>query len=303
MNLDKYMTENRNPRTMNLDQMSAKDIIKVMNEEDRNVLDAIEKHIDRIALLAEWIAEAFYDGGRLIYIGAGTSGRLGVLDASECVPTFGVSPEQVVGIIAGGDKALRIAVEGAEDSLTEARESLVDLNLNDRDIVIGLAASGRTPYVIGGLEYANSVGCKTGSISCNKDSEIGRIAKLAIDVEVGPEVLTGSTRLKSGTAQKLILNMITTTSMVLTGKVYENLMVDVQTSNAKLIVRAQNIVMEATGVSREEAIEFIKLAGNDVKLSIVMILTGLDLNQSKLLLDKNGGHVRAAITQKGENNE
>lgn len=303
MNLTKYTTENRNPQTMNLDQMTAREIISVMNEEDKKVAKAIEEHIDKIAQLAEWVAEAFYIGGRLIYIGAGTSGRLGVLDASECVPTFGVSPEQVVGIIAGGDKALRVAIEGAEDSLTEATESLQSLNLNEKDIVVGLAASGRTPYVIGGLDFANSVGCKTASVSCNKDSEIGKIVKLAIDVEVGPEILTGSTRLKSGTAQKLVLNMITTASMVLSGKAYENLMVDVKTSNEKLIVRAQNIVMEATGVSREVAIEYINLAENDVKSSIIMILTGLDLEQSKILLERNGGHVRASIKEKGEYNE
>lgn len=303
MNLTKYTTENRNPQTMNLDQMTAREIISVMNEEDKKVAEAIEEHIDKIAQLAEWVAEAFYIGGRLIYIGAGTSGRLGVLDASECVPTFGVSPEQVVGIIAGGDKALRVAIEGAEDSLTEATESLQSLNLNEKDIVVGLAASGRTPYVIGGLDFANSVGCKTASVSCNKDSEIGKIVKLAIDVEVGPEILTGSTRLKSGTAQKLVLNMITTASMVLSGKAYENLMVDVKTSNEKLIVRAQNIVMEATGVSREVAIEYINLAENDVKSSIIMILTGLDLEQSKILLERNGGHVRASIKEKGEYNE
>lgn len=299
MNLNEFTTETRNHNSMNLDEMNALEILSIMNEEDSKVPMAIRSNLEEIAKLVEWVSESFQNEGRLIYIGAGTSGRLGVLDASECVPTFGVSPEQVVGIIAGGDIALRIAVEGAEDSLSLAQEDLEKIELNNRDIVIGLAASGRTPYVIGGLQYANSIGCRTAAISCNKNSKIGEIADLAIETEVGPEVLTGSTRLKSGTAQKLILNMITTAAMVLTGKAYQNLMVNVQISNEKLYVRAQNIVMESTGVSRERAVETIKLANNNVKLAIVMILTGLDVKEAKVLLDQNGGHVKATIKNKG----
>ena len=299
MKLDEFTTETRNQNSMNLDEMNALEIVSIMNEEDSKVPMAIKQNLEEVAKLAEWVAESFRNQGRLIYIGAGTSGRLGVLDASECVPTFGVSPDQVVGIIAGGDIALRTAVEGAEDSLSLAQEDLEKLKLNNRDIVVGLAASGRTPYVIGGLEYANSIGCRTAGISCNKNSKIGEIADLAIETEVGPEVLTGSTRLKSGTAQKLILNMVTTAAMVLTGKAYQNFMVNVQISNEKLHVRAQNIVMESTGVSREKAAETIKLANNDVKLAIVTILTGLDVTEAKELLDQNGGHVKATIKNKG----
>lgn len=302
MRLNEFTTETRNPNTMNLDEMSSLEIVRIMNEEDSKVPLAIKNNLEEIAELAEWVAESFQNQGRLIYIGAGTSGRLGVLDASECVPTFGVSPEQVIGIIAGGDIALRTAVEGAEDSLTLAQEDLEKINLNNRDIVIGLAASGRTPYVTKGLQYAKSIGCRTAAISCNKNSKIGDVADLAIETEVGPEVLTGSTRLKSGTAQKLILNMISTAAMVLTGKAYQNLMVNVQMSNEKLQIRAQNIVMESTGVTREVAAETIKLANNDVKLAIVIILTDLDAKEAKELLDQNGGHVKATIQNMGGKN-
>ena len=300
MKINGFTTETRNPNTMNLDEMNAYEIVRIMNEEDSKVPVEIKKNLEEIAKLAEWAAEAFRNQGRLIYIGAGTSGRLGVLDASECVPTFGVSPKQVVGIIAGGDKALRTAVEGAEDSLTLAEEDLEKLALNNRDVVVGLAASGRTPYVIGGLKYANLVGCRTAAISCNKNSSIGEIADLSIEAEVGPEVLTGSTRLKSGTAQKLILNMVSTTAMILTGKVYQNLMVNVQMSNEKLQVRAQNIVIESTGVTRKIAVDTIKIANNDVKLAIIMILTNSDVNKAKELLDLNGGHVKDTIKKMEE---
>lgn len=300
MKLEKFTTEARNQNTINLDEMTALEIVTIMNHEDSKVPLAVQSNLDVIANLSNIVAECFLKKGRLIYIGAGTSGRLGVLDASECVPTFGVSPEQVVGIIAGGDKALRVAVEGAEDSMTLAQEDLERIQLCSNDVVVGLAASGRTPYVIGGLNYSKSIGCKTAAISCNKDSEIGKIAELSIEIEVGPEVLTGSTRLKSGTAQKLVLNMITTTAMVLTGKVYQNLMVNVQMSNEKLQVRAQNIVMESTGVSREVAMQMIALANNDVKLAIVMILTNLDACEASKLLDQSNGHVKSTIKKMEE---
>ncbi len=300
MQLESFMTEKRNTNSMNLDEMSALEIVSIMNKEDAKVPEVISNHLEVIATVSEKVAQSFNDKGRLIYIGAGTSGRLGVLDASECVPTFGVSPEQVVGLIAGGDRALRHAIEGAEDSLTLAKDDLQRIGLNANDMVIGVAASGRTPYVIGGLIFAKEIGCKTAAISCNQHSDIGKLADYSIEIEVGPEVLTGSTRLKSGTAQKLVLNMITTTAMVLTGKVYQNLMVNVQMSNEKLEVRAQNIVMESTGVSRDLAKEMISLANNDVKLAIVMILTGLNADEATTLLNQNKGHVKATIRKMEE---
>lgn len=301
MDLKKFTTEARNPKTLTLDTMSSLEIVTIMNQEDRNVPIAIEKELPQIAKLVDIVANAFDKGGRLIYIGAGTSGRLGVLDASECPPTYGVSPEQVVGIIAGGDYALRNAIEGAEDSLELAEQDLKERNLNENDIVVGIAASGRTPYVIGGLNYAKSIGCSTAAISCNKNSAIGKAADLAIEVEVGPEVLTGSTRLKSGTAQKLVLNMITTAAMVRTGKAYENLMVNVMQSNAKLHTRAENIVIDTTGVEREEARRVINEANGSVKLAITMILTNTNSEQANDLLIKSKGHVREAIKiSKGE---
>jgi N-acetylmuramic acid 6-phosphate etherase len=228
-------------------------------------------------------------------MGAGTSGRLGVLDAVECPPTFGVAPEVVVGLIAGGEKAFVKAVEGAEDSRQLGHDDLVNIDLQKRDIVIGIAASGRTPYVLGGLAYAQEVGCHTVAISCNPGSAIGQAAELAIEVVPGPEVLTGSTRLKSGTCQKLILNMISTATMVGCGKAYQNLMVDVMQTNEKLIVRAQNIVMEATGCDRETATEKIAIAGGSAKTAITMILADCDLEEAQERLAKAKGHVREAI--------
>ena len=239
LNLTGMTTEKRNPRTMQLDTMSELEIVTTMNEEDARVPLAIAKKLPQIAQAAHWAAEAFEQGGRLFYMGAGTSGRLGVLDAAECPPTFGVAPGMVVGLIAGGEQAFLKAVEGAEDDRALGQSDLEAYGLNAKDVVIGIAASGRTPYVLGGLAYARSVGCRTAAIACNTGSEIGRAADLAIEVEVGPEVLTGSTRLKSGTAQKLILNMISTASMVRTGKVYQNLMVDVMQNNEKLHTRAK----------------------------------------------------------------
>lgn len=300
MDLSRMTTEKRNAATMDLDRMTPLEIAAVMNREDRKVPQAIESALPQIARTIEAAEGAFRRGGRLFYIGAGTSGRLGVLDASECPPTFGVDPGMVVGLIAGGDRALRFPIEGAEDDRELCVRDLKEQNLCEKDLVVGIAASGRTPYVLGGLEYARSLGCATAAIACNRGSDVGRAAHIAIEVEVGPEVLTGSTRLKSGTAQKLILNMITTGAMVRIGKAYQNLMVDVVQSNEKLQVRAENIVMEATGVDREKARATIDQAGGKVKLAITMILTGRGVEEAAALLDQAQGHVRSAIQAGGQ---
>ena len=295
INLKKMTTEQRNPKTLNLDEMSSLEIVTEMNREDRLIPEAIRPELKKIAKVSDYATDAIVSGNRIFYIGAGTSGRLGVLDASECPPTFGVSHDVVIGLIAGGDTALRNAVEGAEDSKELAVEDLKKHDLNSSDVVIGLAASGRTPYVIGGLEYAGKLGCHTASISCNADSEIGKVAETAIEAVVGPEVLTGSTRLKSGTAQKMILNMISTSAMIRSGKAYENLMVDVVQSNEKLQSRAENIVMEATGVSEEEAAKTLTEADGSCKTAIVMILSECSKEEALDRLKKTGGHVREAL--------
>lgn len=296
LNLSGMTTETRNPRTMELDRMSALEIVTVMNEEDARVPLAIAKRLPQIAQAVDCAVDAFSRGGRMLYMGAGTSGRLGVLDAAECPPTFGVSPEQVVGLIAGGEQAFLKAVEGAEDSREMGKDDLIRLQLTDKDFVIGIAASGRTPYVLGGLDYAKSIGCRTAAICCNIGSAVGRAADIAIEVECGPEVLTGSTRLKSGTAQKLILNMISTASMVRTGKAYENLMVDVMQTNEKLHTRAENIVIDATGVDRSQARQAIDQAEGSVKCAITMLLAGCGAEEAKVRLEKANGHVRDAIS-------
>ena len=295
LNLKSMSTETRNQNTMNLDTMTPLEVITFMNQEDAKVPEAIKPALPNIAQCVTWAIESIEAGGRIVYMGAGTSGRLGVLDAVECPPTFGVAPEVVVGLIAGGEKAFVKAVEGAEDSRQLGHDDLVDIGLQKRDIVIGIAASGRTPYVLGGLAYAQEVGCHTVAISCNPGSAIGQAAELAIEVVPGPEVLTGSTRLKSGTCQKLILNMISTATMVGCGKAYQNLMVDVMQTNEKLVVRAQNIVMEATGCDRETATEKIAIAGGSAKTAITMILADCDLEEAQARLAKAKGHVREAI--------
>ena len=288
-------TETRNPRTMQLDQMSELEIVTVMNEEDARVPLAIAKCLPQIAQAAAWAVEAFEQGGRLFYMGAGTSGRLGVLDAAECPPTFGVPQGMVVGLIAGGEKAFIVAVEGAEDSRELGVQDLQSHHLTAKDFVVGIAASGRTPYVLGGLDYARSVGCHTAAIACNPGSAVGKAADLAIEVNCGPEVLTGSTRLKSGTAQKLILNMISTASMVRIGKAYQNLMVDVMQTNEKLHTRAENIVMDATGVERSVARRAIDEAKGSVKTAITMLLADCDAAEAARRLEASHGHVREAI--------
>ena len=293
--LSTLITEQRNPNSMNVDCLSALEIVQLMNEEDKQVPLAIEKCLPQIAQAVECIVAAFQQGGRLVYIGAGTSGRLGVLDASECPPTFGVSPEMVKGIIAGGERALRHPIEGAEDSKTQAVVDLQTIQFSSKDVLVGIAASGRTPYVIGALEYAKSLGSVTVSIASNPNSAMANIVDIAIDTVVGPEVLTGSSRLKSGTAQKLVLNMLTTASMILMGKCYQNLMVDVQASNEKLKARAIRIVMQATDCDKALAEETLKLADQNAKLAIMMILSGLDRAQAEALLEKHQGKLQLAL--------
>ncbi|MCU9814776.1 N-acetylmuramic acid 6-phosphate etherase [Paraclostridium sp. AKS73] len=295
LNLSKLTTESRNQNTLNIDKVSTLEMVKMINEEDKKVANAIEIELPQIAEAIDGIVERMQKGGRLIYIGAGTSGRLGILDASECPPTYGVSEELVQGLIAGGQEAIFRAKEGAEDSKELAVLDLKDKSLNENDTVVGIAASGRTPYVIGGLEYANEIGALTISVTCNADSEVAKEAKIAISPVVGAEVVTGSTRLKSGTAQKLVLNMLSTGSMIKMGKVYGNLMVDVKATNEKLVERSKKIVCEATGVSFKEAETILNETGFDVKLSIFMILSNLEKEEAKVILEMNNGYIAKAL--------
>lgn len=293
--IELLMTEQRNSNTMHIDEMDTLEIVKTINNEDQLVALAVKKELKNIASAIDVIYESLLNNGRLLYIGAGTSGRLGILDASECPPTYGITPELVQGVIAGGKEAMLVAKEGAEDSLTLAKEDLLALHLSDNDVVCGIAASGRTPYVISGLQYANEIGAKTISICCVQNGEISRIAKNAIEVLVGPETVTGSTRMKAGTAQKLVLNMLTTSSMIKLGKVYQNLMVDVKPTNEKLRKRAVGIIKECTGVSNEEAFDFLKKSNNNVKVSILMALTNSDQDKCQNMLDENNQNVAKAI--------
>ena len=266
-----------------------------MNAEDQKVAQSVEKELPSIEKVIQQTIQSFKKGGRLIYLGAGTSGRLGVLDAAECVPTFGVSPDMVIGLIAGGEEAMTVAVEGAEDSVELGRQDLIDLKLTENDMVIGIAASGRTPYVIGALDYANEIGATTGTIACNKQAEISKHASFPIEVDCGPEFLTGSTRLKSGTAQKLILNMISTISMVGIGKVYNNLMVDVKPTNDKLVERAKRIIMQATEADYETAADYFEKADQNVKLAIVMLLTNSEKEEAAAKLVQSEGFVKGTL--------
>lgn len=295
MNLEKLATETRNKQTMHLDELSVLEIMKLMNKEDQTVAEKVALEIPQITKVVNTIIKSFNQEGRLIYMGAGTSGRLGVLDAAECVPTFSVNPSMVQGLIAGGMKAMTVAVEGAEDSKELGEEDLKTIGLTEKDTVIGIAASGRTPYVIGGLEYAKKVGAATATLSCNKNAEISQYAQLPIEVEVGPEVLTGSTRLKSGTAQKLVLNMLSTGAMIGVGKVYQNLMVDVQPTNEKLVERSKRIIMDATGCTYEDATFYFNDSNNQPKLAIVRLLTGINKEKAQKLLAENAGFVRKTI--------
>ncbi|MBT2652792.1 N-acetylmuramic acid 6-phosphate etherase [Oceanobacillus sp. ISL-73] len=290
--LDKLPTEQRNPKTMDIDTKSIKEILEIMNREDYTVPQTVQKEIPSIEKAVYRTVRSFKSNGRLIYIGAGTSGRLGVLDASECPPTFGVSSEMVKGLISGGMEAITKSKEGAEDSEIMAKQDLTEINLTENDTVIGIAASGRTPYVKGGLSYAKEIGASTVSISNNKNSEIGKIAEIAIEAETGPEVITGSTRLKAGTAQKLILNMISTSSMIGVGKVYENLMVDLQPTNKKLVDRSKRIIVEATQVDYATAENYLQKANNSVKTAIVMILLNCNFEEATQHLDQAEGFIR-----------
>ncbi|MFC4700763.1 N-acetylmuramic acid 6-phosphate etherase [Glaciecola siphonariae] len=293
--LDTLVSEGRNPDTMNLDTLSTSELLGVMNQEDRKVAQAVQDVLPDIAQAVEHIVNSLKQGGRLIYIGAGTSGRLGVLDAVECRPTFSVSDNLVVGIIAGGERALMHAVEGAEDNAQAGVDDLKSIDLSAKDTVVGIAASGRTPYVIGALNYANDLGCESICLVCNPTSPLLSTAKTGICVTVGPECLTGSTRMKSGTAQKLVLNMLSTAAMVKMGKVYENLMVDVNASNKKLEARAIRIVMQATQCSSAIAEQALVQAGHRAKLAILMILSNTSAQQAEKLLDDSQGFLRRAL--------
>lgn len=296
--LSELTTELRNSRTKQIDTADTMDILQAINEEDQQVAIAVQKVLSEVKVAVEFAYASLQQGGRLIYLGAGTSGRLGVLDAVECPPTFSTSPEMVVGLIAGGEKAFIKAVEGAEDKPELGVEDLKKIHLTARDTVIGIAASGRTPYVIGALQYARSIGAKTVALSCNEHAAISQVADRAIEVIVGPEVLTGSTRMKAGTAHKMVLNMISTAAMIRLGKVYENLMVDVNISNHKLKERAIHMITVITGVSYETARQALEQANHEVKTSIVMIKTNSSYEEAKQLLVEANGYVRSAIALK-----
>ena len=295
MGLESLVTERRNERTLLLDDMSTLGLLQVMNEEDAKVAIAVSKVLPQISKAVEMIAQARMKGGRLIYIGAGTSGRIGLLDAVECPPTFGVEPNEVVGLIAGGAHAFIKAVEGAEDDEKLGADDLKQIALTTHDVVVGITASGRTPYVKGGLEYANQIGVSTVAIACNHSSEIGKIARIAIEVDNGPEILTGSTRLKAGTAQKMICNMLSTATMIKTGKVFGNLMVDLQLTNEKLIERGKRIIMEATGCDETVAKNYLNQADHKPKIAIMMILTGLSKEKAIQKLENSEGFIKKAI--------
>ncbi|MBN9258540.1 MULTISPECIES: N-acetylmuramic acid 6-phosphate etherase [unclassified Mesorhizobium] len=296
--LDRLISEGRNPRTMDIDLLPTVDVLRRINDEDKGVAGAVEKVIPEIAIAVDRIVDAFRKGARLIYMGAGTSGRLGVLDASECPPTFRVPEEMVVGLIAGGPDALVHATEGAEDDQRMGAKALQDIALTRDDVVVGIAVSGRTPYVVGGLNYARQLGATTVALSCNPASTIAGIADIAISPVVGPEVLTGSTRMKSGTAQKLVLNMLTTASMIRIGKSYQNLMVDLRPSNKKLVARAIRIVMQTAGCTAAQAKQALDSTGNDVKLAILVAITGMDVEAARAALGRAGGFLRKAISDR-----
>lgn len=295
MNLERLETEQRNQNTMNIDTLETQDILKTINNEDKKVPYIIEEVIPQITKLVDACFERLMKGGRVIYIGAGTSGRLGVLDASECPPTYGVDFELFRGLIAGGYPALLKAQEGAEDNPKLAEKDLIELELNENDTVIGLAASGRTPYVIGGLQYARKIGTLTGSIACVQNAQISEYAMYPIEAVTQAEVVTGSTRMKAGTAQKLILNMISTSLMIKYGKVYQNLMVDLQPTNQKLVQRSQRIIQEATGCSQEDAVTYLEKSEHNVKLAICMYLTKKDKQTCLSLLNQSHGNVSHTI--------
>jgi N-acetylmuramic acid 6-phosphate etherase len=288
-------TEQRNESSGDIDSRNSLEILRIINTEDKKVPLAVGKILPEIAALVDDIVAAFRQGGRLIYIGAGTSGRLGVLDASECPPTFGVDPGMVQGLIAGGREALTRSVEDAEDRAEEGAGDLKKLGFTGRDVLVGITASGQAPYVLGALDYARGLGAVTGAISCNRDSKTFSLVKHRLYVDVGPEVLTGSTRMKSGTAQKLILNMLSTSSMIRIGKVYKNLMVDLRPVNRKLILRSIRLIREVTGCSAERAEAVFETAGKNPKIAIVMVLLETDRERARALLEEAGGHISALV--------
>ena len=295
MNIKDLITEERNPNTMNIDSMSTLEMVRTINHEDQKVAAAVGQQDQQIARAIDAAAKRYQQGGRLIYIGAGTSGRLGVLDAAELVPTYGIKPERAVGLIAGGKKAMLQAVEGAEDDLELGQQDLRQLHLSAKDTVIGLAASGRTPYVVGSLDFANEVGALTIAIACVPNAVISSHAEIGIEAVVGPEVITGSTRMKAGTAQKMILNMISTGVMIKQGKVYQNVMIGVQPTNAKLVDRACRIISTTIGVSTSEAMTALHNSANDVSVAIIMIETGRSKADARDLLAKAHGNVAAVL--------
>ena len=295
MNLSNIRTEAVNPASANIDTLPTLDMVTLINSEDKKVAEAVSEVLPEIAKAVDVIADKMSRGGRLIYAGAGTSGRLGVLDAAECPPTYSADPEQVIGLIAGGEGAMFRAVEGAEDSPALGREDLEKLHFSDKDVLVGIAASGRTPYVLGALKYARECGAPTVSLSCCPGSAVTEAADINIAPTPGPEVVTGSTRMKSGTAQKMVLNMLSTCAMIKLGKVYGNLMVDVKPSNEKLISRCERIVSTAADVTEEEAAAVLRQCGYHPKTAIVMIKCGVDAEHAIRLLEQNGGRIAAVI--------
>ena len=289
--LETCTTEQQNLRSSDLSAKSALEIVKIINAEDTGVAPAIGRIVPEIAALAEEIAQAFKKGGRLIYIGAGTSGRLGVLDASECPPTYGTDPGLVRGLIAGGEKALTCSVEAVEDDSEGGVTELKAINFNASDVLVGITASGQAPYVLGALEYASRLGAVTGAISCNRNSKTFGLVKHKLFADVGPEVLAGSTRMKAGTAQKMILNMLTTTSMILWGKVYRNYMVDMKPVNQKLVLRSLRIIRELTGCTAEKAEEAFTASFRKTKTAVVMILFNTKRERAESLLAEAEGRI------------
>lgn len=300
MNIDlsRLQTEGRNIASENIDTLSTLDMLTIINQEDQKVALAVERILPQIAQAVDAIAQAFSQGGRLIYCGAGTSGRLGILDASECPPTYGTPHEQVVGLIAGGHTAILRAVENAEDNVELGEQDLKDHHLCERDVLVGIAASGRTPYVIGAMKYARSIGTTTVSLTCNASCAMSPLADIALEAVVGPEVVTGSSRMKAGTAQKMVLNMLTTGAMIRTGKVYGNLMVDVEATNAKLVQRQIDIVMQATECSRDEAVKALSECERHCKTAILMILAQLSAAEASTVLAQNNGFIRQALASR-----
>ncbi len=297
MELDKIATEMRNENTLHIDELSTLEMVKLINEEDKKVAIAVECELEKIAEAIDLIADKLKDGGRLIYIGCGTSGRIGILDAVECPPTYSTEPEMVQGIIAGGNNAIFKAVEGAEDNMELGEEDLKAINLCSRDVVVGLAASGRTPYVIGALKYAGKVGSLVIGVTCCRGSQIDTMADIGIAPMPGAEVVTGSTRMKSGTVQKMVLNMLSTGTMIRLGKVYGNLMVDVKPSNGKLVQRCISIVQSVTGVTEKRAVEVLEECGYRPKIAIVMLMRNISMEEAILVLKKADGHVARAVRE------